>query len=85
MAALIGARLASHIQGNLSTKDVVFCCDIHWLKTNKPKKFISNRLREINDLSATYSWKYCRYLRQSCRSTYPWNSSVRVYEQYLME
>jgi len=64
MAALIGARLASHIQGILSTKDVVFWCDsqivLHWLKTNKPlKRFISNRVREINDLSATYNWKYC--------------------------
>ncbi|XP_053406534.1 uncharacterized protein LOC123530253 [Mercenaria mercenaria] len=64
MAALIGARLASHLQKSLQTPNVTFWSDsqivLHWLTTSKPlKRFVRNRVDEINQLTGKSLWRYC--------------------------
>ena len=64
MAALIGARLAANLMSSLETTHVTFWSDsqivLHWLSTTKKlKKFVSNRVTEINALTKSHSWKYC--------------------------
>ncbi|XP_053380273.1 uncharacterized protein LOC128548811 [Mercenaria mercenaria] len=64
MAALIGARLGSHLQKSLMVTDITYRSDnqivLHWLKSSKPsKKFITNRVSEISNLTPGSSWRYC--------------------------
>ncbi|XP_053391449.1 uncharacterized protein LOC128554225 [Mercenaria mercenaria] len=64
IAALIGARLASHLQKSLQTPNVTFWSDsqivLHWLTTSKPlKRFVRNRVDEINQLTGKSLWRYC--------------------------
>lgn len=68
MAATIGARLANFIHQSLKKRfhnlRVVLWSDsqivLHWLQDRKPlKKFIQNRVTEINQLYPTSSWHYC--------------------------
>ena len=64
MAAVIGARLTRHLLSALECKSATLWSDsqivLQWLKSTKPlKRFISNRVKEIHDLTASYEWKYC--------------------------
>ena len=64
MAALVGARLASHLQLTISTSNVTFWSDsqivLHWLTTTKPLKcFVRNNVEEINELTDRLPWRYC--------------------------
>lgn len=65
MAAVIGARLAKHVQSALPVKtDVTFWSDsqivLHWLSSTKTlKTFIRKRVSEIKQLTASYQWRYC--------------------------
>ena len=56
MAALVGARLSSHILETLPTLNVTFWSDtqivLHWLTTTKAlKRFVRSRVEEIKQLS----------------------------------
>ncbi|XP_053376476.1 uncharacterized protein LOC128547529 [Mercenaria mercenaria] len=64
MAALIGARLGSHLQKSLMVTDITYWSDsqivLHWLKSSKPtKRFITNRVTEMSNLTSGSSWRYC--------------------------
>lgn len=64
MGAVLGSRLAKHLQENLGIKDIIFWCDsqivLNWITSSKPqKKFISNRVREIKENIQTQQWRYC--------------------------
>ncbi len=64
MAALVGARLATHLQDSLPATNITLWSDsqivLHWLSTSKTlKKFIANRVTEIRDLTDAHSWRYC--------------------------
>ena len=64
MAAVIGARLAKHLQSTLECENITFWSDsqivLHWLKSTKTlKRFIQNRVNEINELTTSWEWKYC--------------------------
>jgi len=64
MAAVIGARLASHIQTSLDITTIQFWSDsqivLHWLKSTKPlKRFVLNRVKEIQELTVGSKWSYC--------------------------
>ncbi|XP_053390070.1 uncharacterized protein LOC128552995 [Mercenaria mercenaria] len=64
MAALVGARLATHLHSCLNVSDVTFWSDsqivLYWLNTNKPlKRFVQNRVIEIQSLTQQYEWNYC--------------------------
>ena len=64
MAAVIGARLYSYLQPNIQSSAVYFWSDsqivLHWLSSNRDlKRFVSNRLKEIQSATKTTSWCYC--------------------------
>ena len=64
MAAVIGARLAKHIQNSIPITTVQFWSDsqivLCWLRSTKPlKRFVENRVREIRVLTDITKWKYC--------------------------
>ena len=64
MAAVIGARLATHIQNSIPVTTIQFWSDsqivLCWLRSNKPlKRFVENRVQEIKVLTDTTKWKYC--------------------------
>ncbi|CAG2185026.1 unnamed protein product [Mytilus edulis] len=64
MAAVIGARLTQHLKSTLECTDVTLWSDsqivLQWLNTSKPlKRFVSNRIKEINELTEECKWKYC--------------------------
>ena len=64
MAAVIGSRLATHIQQTLEITNIVFWSDssivLHWLKSTKPlKRFVANRVNEITESTKKYEWRYC--------------------------
>ena len=64
MAAVIGARLVHHLRDTLEYKDITLWSDsqivLQWLKTSKLlKRFISNRIGEIKQLTINCNWKYC--------------------------
>ncbi|XP_053402669.1 uncharacterized protein LOC128557991 [Mercenaria mercenaria] len=64
LAALVGARLATHLHSCLNVSDVTFWSDsqivLYWLNTNRPlKRFVQNRVIEIQSLTPQYEWKYC--------------------------
>ncbi|XP_071132834.1 uncharacterized protein [Mytilus edulis] len=64
MAAVIGARLVNHLKSTLECSSITLWSDsqivLHWLKSTKTlKRFITNRVNEINDLTYSHIWKYC--------------------------
>ena len=64
MAALVGARLSSHILETLPTLNMTFWSDsqnvLHWLTTTKaPKRFVLSRVEEIKQLTSRLPWRYC--------------------------
>ncbi|CAG2216955.1 unnamed protein product [Mytilus edulis] len=64
MAAVIGVRLTQHLKSTLECTDVTLWSDsqivLQWLNTSKPlKRFVSNRIKEINELTEECKWKYC--------------------------
>ena len=64
MGAVIGSRLADHVNSVFNCQNVTFWSDssivLNWLKTKKPlKRFIANRIREIQELSNKHEWRYC--------------------------
>lgn len=64
MAALIGARLAKHLQPSLNPSKTVMWSDsqivLHWLTSTKQlKRFVRNRVEEIRKLIDTENWRYC--------------------------
>ena len=64
MAAVIGARLYSYLQPNIQPSAVYFWSDsqivLHWLSSNRDlKRFVSNRVKEIQSATKTTSWRYC--------------------------
>ena len=62
MAAVIGARLVNHFKSTLECSSITLWSDsqivLHWLKTKTLKRFITNRVNEINDLTYSHLWKY---------------------------
>ena len=84
MAALVGARLASHLLQTISTSNVTFWSDsqivLYWLTTTKPLKcFVRNRVEEINQLKDRSPWRYCP---TDDRLTYTWNISRSLTVNY---
>ena len=64
MAAVIGARLAHHLQTTLTCSNITLWSDsqivLQWIKTTKTlKRFVSNRINEIKKLTDNCEWKYC--------------------------
>jgi hypothetical protein len=64
MAAILGARLATHLEHSLMPNNIYYWSDsqivLHWLATTKPlKQFERNRVTEIKNLSKLRTWKYC--------------------------
>ncbi|XP_053380934.1 uncharacterized protein LOC123562061 [Mercenaria mercenaria] len=64
MEAVVGARLVQHVQESLNISDVICWSDsqivLHWLSTSKPlKRFVQNRVIEIQTLTKNYPWHYC--------------------------
>ena len=56
MAAVVRARLASHLEKSLAPKNVTFWSDsqivLHWLQNTKPlKRFQANRVKEIQEIT----------------------------------
>ena len=64
MAAVIGARLMTHLLQSVPTKTFYLWSDsqivLHWLTTNrKLKTFERNRVTEIQELTESRKWNYC--------------------------
>ncbi|XP_071127721.1 uncharacterized protein [Mytilus edulis] len=64
MAAVIGSRLLAHIRNTLQITRAVLWSDsqivLTWLSSKKPlKPFISNRVKEITELTEELTWRYC--------------------------
>ncbi|XP_071153539.1 uncharacterized protein [Mytilus edulis] len=62
--ALIGARLVKHLKLYLDVTSVTLWSDsqitLCWLTTEKQLPvFVSNRVKEINEITQEYQWKYC--------------------------
>ena len=63
-AAVIGARLASHLQSQLHLNKVYLWSDsqivLYWLcSTKELKPFVANRVKKIKGLTSLTNWKYC--------------------------
>ena len=63
MVAVIGARLARHVQQSLDVDTVVNWSDsqvvLHWLSSSKVlNKFVEYRKKEIMELTAPHLWRY---------------------------
>ncbi|XP_069126383.1 uncharacterized protein [Argopecten irradians] len=63
LGAVIGVQLAEYFESVLNTNLITLWCDsqivLHWLKSDKPlKKFISNRVTQIKELTGKHSWRY---------------------------
>ncbi|XP_033745623.1 uncharacterized protein LOC117331137 [Pecten maximus] len=63
MAAVIRARLASHITSSFKSYRVILWSDsqitLSWLSSSKQlKTFVANRVKEIKSLTDGYSWRY---------------------------
>ena len=64
MAAVIGARLARHIQRSIDVSEIYMWSDsmivLCWLRSTKPlQQFVHNRVTEIRDLTSVRNWNYC--------------------------
>ena len=64
IAAVIGARLMTHLLQSVPTKTFYLWSDsqivLHWLTTNrKLKTFERNRVTEIQELTESRKWNYC--------------------------
>ena len=64
MGAVVGARLARHLLGNLGDMEIHFWSDsqivLNWIMCIKPlKTFIANRVKEIKNLVKNQQWKHC--------------------------
>jgi ribonuclease HI len=64
MGAVVGARLCEHILSNVKCSRVYLWSDsmivLSWLKSNKKQPvFVSNRVKEIKELTKDYEWHYC--------------------------
>jgi len=64
MAALIDARLATHLRKARNICDITLWSDsqivLNWLSTSKSfNRFVKNRVQEIHLLTEDYTWKYC--------------------------
>jgi hypothetical protein len=64
MAAALGARLSSYLQTHLQVSNVYLWSDsqivLHWLTSKKElKRFVHNRVTEIQSLTEDASWNYC--------------------------
>ena len=64
MAAVVGARLASHLEKSLASKNVTFWSDsqivLHWLQSTKPqKRFQANSVKEIQEITHDRKWMFC--------------------------
>ena len=64
MAAVVGARLASHLEKSLAPKNVTFLSDsqivLHWLQSTKPlKRFHANGVKEIQEITHDRKWMFC--------------------------
>ncbi|XP_053403136.1 uncharacterized protein LOC123560655 [Mercenaria mercenaria] len=66
MAAVVGSRLANHLQSscNIDSNNTYLWSDsqivLHWLQTTKSlKRFVKNRVEEIQQLTCSRNWKYC--------------------------
>ena len=64
MAAVIGSRLLAHIRNTLQITRAVLWSDsqivLTWLSSKKTlKPFISNRVKEITELTEELTWRYC--------------------------
>ena len=60
MGAVLGSRLAKHLQESQGIMDVIFWCDSQIVLVPKPqKKFISNRVKEIKENLQNQQLKYC--------------------------
>ena len=64
MAAVIGARLATHLRKALNICDITLWSDsqivLNWWSTSKPfNRFVKNRVQEIHLLTEDFPWKYC--------------------------
>ena len=64
MAAVLGARLSSYLQTHLQVSNVYLWSDsqivLHWLTSKKElKRFVHNRVTEIQSLTEDASWNYC--------------------------
>ncbi|XP_053372928.1 uncharacterized protein LOC128546437 [Mercenaria mercenaria] len=63
-AALIGSRLAQHITSTIDCTKVYLWSDsqivLKWISSSKSQPvFISNRVREIRELTDGFQWQYC--------------------------
>lgn len=64
MGAVVGAHLANHLQSSFQVKETFFWTDsqivLYWLTSTKPlKRFVSNRVKEIHNITHSQEWKYC--------------------------
>ncbi|XP_076081076.1 uncharacterized protein LOC143051991 [Mytilus galloprovincialis] len=64
MAAVIGSRLLAHFRNTLQITRAVLWSDsqivLTWLSSKKTlKPFISNRVKEITELTEELTWRYC--------------------------
>ena len=63
MAAVVGARLASHLEKSLALKNVTFWSDsqivLHLLQSTKSlKRFQANRVKEIQEITQDGKWMF---------------------------
>jgi len=64
MAAVVGSRLATHLEKSMTVRNVHFWSDsqivLHWLHSKKSlRRFETNRVMEIRELHPDRKWTYC--------------------------
>ncbi|XP_053403265.1 uncharacterized protein LOC123558686 [Mercenaria mercenaria] len=64
MAAVVGAKLADHIQKSIQCTKIIFWSDsqvvLKWLTSSKQQNtFVNNRIKKIKELSGDSEWRYC--------------------------